>query len=100
MDAEAAVDMFLGGEIAEVGGVDLGELDEEEDDDDNLDDFIVPDGEVEHVGNTEGEEAVRRQKRGSKRVVPAENDKDGEEEEATVLKSRRQGADRIRKRGK
>lgn len=97
VDAEAAVDVFLDGDVTEVGVVELGEL---EDEDDELDDFIVSDGEVEHVVNTEREEAVQRQQRGSKRVLVEENDEDGEVEEASVLHAGRQGADLNRKRGK
>ena len=95
VDAEATVDMFLDEEVGEIGGGDLGEL--EEDDDGEMDDFIVPDDEVENLENKEREEAVRTRKRRSKRARIVEDDEE-EEEEDVLLKSRPQGADLIRER--
>ena len=89
--------MFLDEEVGEVGAGDLGEF--KDDDDGEMDDFIVPDDEVEYLENKEREEAVRTRKRRSRRAQIVEDDEE-EEEEDVLLKSRPQGEDLIQKREK
>ena len=50
MDAEAAVDIFLDEDFGRVGAEHLGEIEE---DDGEMEDFIVPDDEIENLEDKE-----------------------------------------------